>query len=305
MFACLAAPVLVGETPPGPTVADGSGLARPASVFSILWHYIVLIVATTVAGLTVGLLIAHFQPTSYSAESRVFLSSQASFDALADGQYASDPSRYLDQQAAIMTSSPLLQRAIELGAESADEAELKASLAVIASAESDVLTVRATAPASEQAGARVDDIITAYREYQRSLVTTQLSSIELVSSTDEKRIAQKRAAVYGDGVALVEKAFVTEASSAIRNASVLAVAGLLLGSGLALALNGRRNAGGPRSRGRDHSTSAEASPEWHGQSASDGSDTAARTPAEDGEDSAATASHDGAPVEAASTRAGR
>jgi capsular polysaccharide biosynthesis protein len=304
MFAWLAAPLLGGETPWGPLVADGSTLTRSASVFTILWHYIVLIVAFTVAGLAAGLLIAHYQPTSYSAESRVFLSSQASFDALADGQYASDPSRYLDQQAAIMTSSPLLQRAIELGAESVDKAELKASLAVIASAESDVLTVRATALASEQAGARVDDIITAYREYQKSLVITQLNSIELVSSTDEKRIAQQRAAVYGDGVALVEKAFVTKASSAIRNASVLAVAGLLLSSGLAFAMNGHRKVGGPVSRGGPHSTSAGAISDWPDTSASDGSKTAARTPAEDGEDDAATAGHDGSPVGAASTRAG-
>ena len=221
--------------------------------FDTLWRHKLLIIIGTLLGLGVGLWIATIQPTIYTAESRVFLSSQSGFDALSDGPFTSDPSRYLDQQAAILTSRPLLTRALVLGASGTDVAELKGSLDVIASAESDVLTVRATADEPTTAASRVNATIASYREYQRAHVAAQLAALGSLSSAEEKRAASQRAAVFGDGVELVEQASVTASTSAVRNATVLAVVGALISLAISFALSGRR----ARRHGRSPSPDAE------------------------------------------------
>jgi capsular polysaccharide biosynthesis protein len=222
-------------------VADHPETESSPTFFSTLWRHKLLIIVGTLVGLGLGLGAALAQPTIYTAESRVFLSSQSGFDALSDGPFSSDPSRYLDQQAAILTSSPLLTRALALGASAADVEELKDSLDVIASAESDVLTVRATADEPTAAASRVDATIASYREYQKAQVAAQLAAIGSLSSSDERRAANQRAAVFGDGVELVEQASVTSSTSAVRNGTVLAVVGALVSSGIGFASSARGN----------------------------------------------------------------
>jgi capsular polysaccharide biosynthesis protein len=213
---------------------DGVLASAKPPLLTRLRRHLGLIIALTVGGLLVGLLVGLLQPKSYTAESRVFLSSQASFDALG-GDFASEPTRYLDLQAGVMTSRTLLAEAVKGGAPARDAQELQDALEVVPSAESDVLTVRATAGDPEQATERVDKVIEAFRDYQVDLVQKQLKAVESVSNAGEKRLAQQRAAVFGDGVQLVEDASVTTSTSAIGNATVLALAGLLLGSAIALA----------------------------------------------------------------------
>ena len=222
-----------------------------AGFLETLWRHKLLIIIGTLLGLGVGLGVATMQPTIYTAESRVFLSSQAGFDPLSDGPTSSDPSRYLDQQAAILTSRPMLTRALVLGAAGTDVEELKDSLDVIASAESDVLTVRATAEQPAAATSRVNATIASYREYQKAHVAAQLAAIGSLSSSEEKRAASQRAAVFGDGVELVERASVTATTSALRNATVLAVVGALISAAIGFALSGRRSRRSGRLAGSD------------------------------------------------------
>jgi len=221
-----------------------------AGFLETLWRHKLLIIIGTLLGLGLGLGVATMQPTIYTAESRVFLASQAGFDPLSDGPTSSDPSRYLDQQAAILTSRPMLTRALVLGAAGTD-VELKDSLDVIASAESDILTVRATAEQPAAATSRVNATIASYREYQKAHVAAQLAAIGSLSSSEEKRAASLRAAVFGDGVELVERASVTATTSALRNATVLAVVGALISSAIGFALSGRRSRRSGRLAGPD------------------------------------------------------
>ena len=219
---------------------DDVSASRTTPLVATLRRHLGLIAALTVAGLVIGILVGALQPKSYTAESRVFLSSQSSFDALG-GDFATDPSRYLDQQAGVMTSRPLLAEALERGASAQDVEELQQAVEVLASAESDVLTVRATASGPEDAVARVENVIAAFQDYQTELVKAQLEAVESVSNAGERRLAQQRAAVFGDGVQLVETASVTASTSVIRNATVLALAGLLLGLAIAFARDARRS----------------------------------------------------------------
>ena len=122
---------------------------------------------------------------------------------------------------------------------------------MIASAESDVLTVRATAAQPTAAASRVNATIASYREYKKAQVAAQLAAIGSLSSSDEKRAASQRAAVFGDGVELVEQASVTATTSALRNATVLAVVGALISSAISFAMSGRRRRRQIRLAGRD------------------------------------------------------
>ncbi len=220
-------------------MTDNEG-PQTSTISSMLLRHIVLIATCTVAAVVVGALASFLQPRMYTAELRVFLSSQAAFVALEDGSFGSDPSRYLDQQAAVMTSEPLLESAIEKGAAGPEVVDLKRAVEVIPSAESDVLTVRASASDPEEAAARADALVAAYRDYQEALVRDQVAAVREVSNADDTRRARQRAAIYGDGVGLVEDASVTRTSSLVRNALVLGLVGLLLGSAAAVMLETRR-----------------------------------------------------------------
>jgi hypothetical protein len=86
----------------------------------------------------------------------------------------------------------------------------------------------------------VNATIASYREYQKAHVAAQLAAIGALSSSEEKRAASQRAAVFGDGVELVEQASVTATTSALRNATVLAVVGALISAAIGFAMSGRR-----------------------------------------------------------------
>jgi capsular polysaccharide biosynthesis protein len=213
----------------------------PATNFlSVLWRHKLLILICTLLGAGLGLASGMLQPSTYLAESRVFLSSQSGFDALAGQQDSANPSRYLDQQAALLTSTPLLTRSLALGADASDVQELRDSLDVVASAESDVLTVRGTATGPDAAASRVDATIASYREYQKAQVADQLKAVDSLSNADEKRLANQRAVIFGDGVELVEQASVTATGTVLRNATVLGVVGALIGSAIAFVSSARR-----------------------------------------------------------------
>jgi capsular polysaccharide biosynthesis protein len=210
----------------------------PTNILSSIWRHKVVIVASALIGLLIGLFISWLQPPSYTAQSQVFLSSPAPFNALDDGG-SSDPSRYLVQQATLMTSAPLLRSAITAGATASNTAELGESLDVVASDEADVITVRATGDDADQASSRVDGVVAAYRQYQKAEVATQLAAVSKLGTPATKAVAAQRAAVFGDGVELVEQASVSKDSTAIGNASVLAVVGVLASLGYAAAKDAR------------------------------------------------------------------
>lgn len=211
-----------------------------AAFFTVLWGHKVALVAGALVGALVGLLISFLQPVSYTSESRIFFSSQSIFDPLGSSTFTSDPTRYLQQQAALLTSEPVLLQAVENDSTIGDVTEVRDALDVTASAVADIVTLTAEADSAPRAAARVAAVVNAYRDVQRAVIADRVSALSDLSTAGERRQIGQRAALYGDGVSLVEPASTSEVSSLIRNTTVGGLVGLLLA--LAFALTRRRPA---------------------------------------------------------------
>ena len=223
----------------------------PSTLVDVLRHHRLALIAGVVAGLLVGLLLSFLQPVSYTSESRVFFSSQNAFDPLGTNPFASDPSRYLEQQAALLTSEPVLDEAVEADETIGDVAEVQRSLTVTASREADIVTVRSVADDEDRAVARVVAVVSAYRNYQRASVADKAEALSEISNASETRQIAQRAALYGDGVDLVEPPSTDQASPLVRNLIAGGLAGLLIALALSV-LRRRRSSPAPArpSRGR-------------------------------------------------------
>jgi uncharacterized protein involved in exopolysaccharide biosynthesis len=205
------------------------------------------------------------QPDRFTAATRVFLASSAPFDGVGQASFVNDPDRYAINQAAVATSTPVLDRArAALGLHVTPE-EFRESLAVTAGRGTDVLVIEATAASAVRAAAASDAVALAYEQYQATSVREQTQSLLRLSTSREDRAAiLQRAAVYGSGVALLEPAAVPTTPSApqpVRDAILAALLGGVLGTGLALALDtvsGRRAARVPRLRLRSRPQPADA-----------------------------------------------
>lgn len=218
-------------------VADPPASSPPTS-FSLLWQHKFALAAGALAGILLGLLISLLQPTAYTSESRIFFSSQSTFDPLGTNSFTSDPTRYLEQQAALLTSEPVLTQAVEADETIGDMTEVRDSLTVTASGEADIVTIKAAADTGDRAEDRVVAVVDAYRAFQQAAITDRTNALTDLSSSGERRQIEQRAALYGDGVALVEPPAAEEVSSLIRNTTVGGLVGLLLA--LAWALGRRR-----------------------------------------------------------------
>jgi uncharacterized protein involved in exopolysaccharide biosynthesis len=213
-----------------PTTPAGS----TSTLLLSMWRHKVLIVVATLLGIALGMALTTMQPTTYRAESRVFLSSHAEFDPTGQNDFVNDPSRFVEQQAAMMTSAPVLAAAIYSGAPADNVQELRQSLEVVASDSSDIVTVKATARNGKDAEALVNAVVRAYQARIRNGVAILVAQMKDVMGAAELQNAQRHAAVYGDGVSLVEPATAVAVSSGIRNATLLGLTGFLLAVGAGL-----------------------------------------------------------------------
>lgn len=235
--------------PGGLEIAPGSiGSGDRRSFPAVMWRHKVLLVAGVVIGALLGLGLSLVQPAAYTAESRIFYSSQNGFDPLAGGSFNSDPSRYLEQQAALLTSEPVLAQAVRAEPAIGSVEEVRAALTVTASREADIVVVRAAADTAATAEERADAAVVAYRAYQRASVRDRTTSLQALSDAAEQRQILQRAALYGDGVELVEPPVVKEVSTEVRNATVGGLVGFLMALVGAVVADVRR---GGRSSGQD------------------------------------------------------
>ncbi|GAB2870503.1 YveK family protein [Nocardioides pacificus] len=194
----------------------------------------VLVLVLTLLGVVGGLLLTTVQPTTYQAESQVFLSSQAAFDPTGRRDYVSDPSRFVEEQAAVMMSTPVLKAAIEGGADASSVAQLREFVEVVPAKDSNIVTVRASSVSKKDAVVMVDQIVLAYRGHIAASVAATLAKIEGVLQPDRLEFAQREAALFGDGVSLAEPAAAKQTSSLVRNAVLLGLVGLMCSIGVSL-----------------------------------------------------------------------
>ncbi|MCE0535907.1 Wzz/FepE/Etk N-terminal domain-containing protein [Kineosporia rhizophila] len=219
--------------------ADGSSAAEeaPSLVNAIVRERWVVLACVVIAAL-LGIGLSTLQSSKYTTESTIFISAQGDFQPLAE-QPQNDVARYIANQAAQITTNTVLNTAIKDTPIAGMTAfELRQALKVTTAEDSSVITVSATDSTAAGAQKMADGVVEAYRKVRKAQITEQLAQFDGPGVTfPDKNAAQGDAAVYGDGVGSVEKADLPEGASSpqpVRNALILALIGLIAGTGYAL-----------------------------------------------------------------------
>lgn len=220
--------------------ADGSsaGEEAPSLVNAIVRERWVVLACVVVAAL-LGIGLSTLQSSQYTAETSVFISATGDFHPLTDTQYSDDSTVYIANQAALMVTTDVLQQAIDdVPLTGMTVAELSEAIEVATSDTSSVITVTATDSTAKGAKNLADGVVAAYRTVRQAQVDQQLSDFDSGDTTvTERTSAKSAAAVYGDGVGYVAAADLPTSPSSpqpVRNALILALIGLVAGTGYAL-----------------------------------------------------------------------
>lgn len=209
-------------------------VAGPAAA---VWRARWLILAAVIAAGLGGYLVTERQPAEYTAASRIVFSTTEAFDPLGGNSY-DNSARFLGNQVSIITTRPVLQAASQRLGSGVSVEVLATSVDVTVAPDADVLVIAATASSPTAAADRAGSVVEAFRQSARQRVTDRTAAA-VAATTDPAVVAQiqTEAAVYGDGIAIVEPAIPPTAPSAprpLRNAMVLALVAALAGVGVAL-----------------------------------------------------------------------
>jgi capsular polysaccharide biosynthesis protein len=178
-------------------------------------HRWLLTVATAVlAGLLLGYLAAARQPLLYEATARMLVEPTIPSQ---DGAAAVNPNRTLRNQAAILSSTPVLQDAARRFGDGLTLGVIRGRVAVETSTESDLITVRALDATPDGAARLADSVVQAYEEVVGGQLTAARNGL-------------------GGGVAVGEPAEAPQAPAQPRPVRMMAIGALLgLAAGGALA----------------------------------------------------------------------
>ncbi|SFP14285.1 Capsular polysaccharide biosynthesis protein [Geodermatophilus dictyosporus] len=185
----------------------------------------------------------------YSATAQVVLSSATNFSPV-DGGGGGNPDRYVENQAEIMTTVDVLNRAALVLNDGIPGTELRGKISADPLGPSDVINVTAEAEDPGLAARRADAVGTAYALFTTEQVNLLADQAAAASASDPTAVLEirARAATFGDGVQVIQPATVpTEASSPTpeRDAYLAAAAAFLLSAGLAVSWRSRRRPTGP------------------------------------------------------------
>jgi GAF domain len=131
---------------------EGPGLLGSA------WRYRLLLVAATLLGGLLGLIFSALQPVRYEAVASVLLATPESAPPSFDAE------RNVQNQVGIMTSGAVLAQAARRAGRGLSVDEARDRVAVDASQSSDVVAIRASAPAPEDAARLADSVALAYED---------------------------------------------------------------------------------------------------------------------------------------------
>ncbi len=221
---------------PRTTASSSSGSPRSlvaASIWRARW---LVLAAALVAGVG-GFLLSSRQDPTYFAQSRIVLEAAQDFDPLGRQSFG-DPTRFIADQTAVIGTQPVLERAAGALGGGATVGDLATGLEVEANGENGVITVGASAPTAEAAADRANAIVEAYRGFVSDGVDAEVASA--TSATSDPAVTDQivtEAAIYGDGVSLVEPAFPPGDPATpvpLRDAALLAAIAALLAIGVAL-----------------------------------------------------------------------
>ena len=149
--------------------SSGNAVGR---LLRFTWRYKLLIAAAVLLGALLGYGWAARQPTLYQGVARVILVVGSDRTALpGEAPYPpGDPESYLRSQAQLMSSSPVLERAVTLSGSRISAETLRQRLEVEVAQDADVLTIRVVDSTARGAAQLTDAVTAAYQE----VVATQL-----------------------------------------------------------------------------------------------------------------------------------
>jgi capsular polysaccharide biosynthesis protein len=214
---------------------------RPGVLTSVRRH-VRLIAAAFLVGALLGVVGSVLIPTSYEAQSSLYLSAAADFDPT--GAAVPDPVRYTADQVSIIITDVVLKNAGQRLKPQEPAAVVRKAVTVVGAVDTSTIVITAEGPTADQAKATADAVAQAYVQVTADRVAT--ASANAQDAIEDGFLEQQirlRAATYGDGVAAVQLAELPPAPSSPllkQNALIGAIVGLLLGTAFAIASDQRR-----------------------------------------------------------------
>ena len=216
----------------------GSAAEEAPSLLSMIWREKWVVAACVVLAAVLGVGLSQLQPRQYTAQTRVFMAVTEEFNPLGQGSFDSDAARFITDQAALMTSTKVLQTVIRNLGLNVDAARLRQDVVVSSTADSNVMTVSATAGEARTAAQISIAVASAYRGFRASLIDARAEQAVTESGTlTQKNAIRAAKAIYGDGVGTIEEADVPRSPSTpnvLVNGLILALIGFLAGVAYAL-----------------------------------------------------------------------
>jgi uncharacterized protein involved in exopolysaccharide biosynthesis len=168
-----------------------------------IWRYKPLIAAAVLLGALLGSGWAARQPTLYEGVTRVFLGAGSDPTSLPP----SEPEGHLRSQAQLMSSSPVLERAVKLAGSRISVETLRHRLQVEVAPDADVLTIRVVDSTAKGAAQLADTVAAAYEAVLAQQIVSQLQTTlrrlqatltqvdaELADRPDNRALQARRAA---------------------------------------------------------------------------------------------------------------
>jgi len=258
------------------TDTQSRGWEEVPGLLQSIWRYKWLVAAAVLLGGLLGYGFASRQPTLYEGVAQVILAPPPAGDS---AQPAVEPERYLRNQAQLMSSSAVLERAAKRGGVTMPVNLLRERTNIDVAIDSDVITIRVLDPTPEGAAAAANSVAAAYKAFVaersragvsqikkvRSRLETRLASIDgqLATQPNDERLRRQREAIVGE-LGVIEKNLVASEAAAVggpgqfheeaaipeqpvqpaprRLTAIGMLFGLVASGALAWWLNGRRSA---------------------------------------------------------------
>lgn len=161
-------------------------LEEAPSVLQSAWRYMWLIAGTALLAALLGYAWEARQPTLYEGVSRWVLSTGSALPGT-PSQFREEPERFLNKQAAVISSGPVLRRAAELSDRRASLETLGQHITVEVAKNADVITIRVMDSTAEGAASLANQVGTAYNE-----VTTEQSRRETEQAVKDLDLASRQ-----------------------------------------------------------------------------------------------------------------
>lgn len=220
--------------------------SRRTVISTLLRTLIPVLLVTLIAGYAAREYSERRDPV-YEATARVVLSSASNYSAMGT-YFGGTENRYVQNQASIMTTLAVLDRAAAILADGVPGTELRGRISAASGGANDVITITAQSREPALAARRADAVAAAYAAFTAEQVRIQAEEAAAAAADPALvRDIRARAASFGDGVAVIEPAAIPESPASPtpgRDAYLAATAAFLLSGGLALLwLNFRRPTG--------------------------------------------------------------